>query len=315
MVWIAKPLASLNASEREDFNLVLEQAEDRPVAQTLEWARGLEALGAKLFAVYEDSFVVGGIVYEGMPGQFECVNGPTLHWDDPNEIAGQFATFVFAIHKMAPAFESIAIRPRWKSELVETRLARIPIAPTRIEEASTWIIPLMPTETEQKQIASERLKRTLKRAEPLAIVTIDQWNEDALERFVSLVQKKGEEKKFATPPIEWFKSLVQNSENFFSVVSESKYSRTELLINVHGKKAHYLFGATEKYSENSKDSTSTVAHFKVIEKLRTLGVTHYDLNGYVVNADPTHPYFGVAEYKKQFGGYPVEYSQVVFEIK
>jgi lipid II:glycine glycyltransferase (peptidoglycan interpeptide bridge formation enzyme) len=159
------------------------------------------------------------------------------------------------------------------------------------------------------------LRRTLKRAEPLTEVKIESWNSEALERFVTLVQKKGAEKKFAAPPIEWFKSLIARDENFFSVVSESQHSRTELMISVHGKKAHYLFGATEKYSENSKDSTSTVAHFKVIEKLREMGVTHYDLNGYVVDADPTHPYFGVAEYKKQFGGYPIEYSQIVFEIK
>ncbi|MBL7715198.1 MAG: hypothetical protein JNL01_06985 [Bdellovibrionales bacterium] len=320
-MWIAKPVRALSESELSRF------PKDVPLAQTLDWARAIESLGSKTYAVFETDLAVGGIVYESQPGRFECVNGPALHWDDSEKVAAQFSTFVLAVTKLSKNFQAVTLRPRWPADQMQSRLLKIPFAVTRVDQASTWVVPVQETWEAQLKLASPRLRRTLKRAEALTSVQVtssEAWVGDALDRFVQAVSDHAKEKSFSVPPTHWFRSLVQG-EGFFSVQAESSFSKTELLIAVQCGRAHYLFGVTQKKpgsaetqarkADSGRDSTSTVAHFRVLEELRRQGIQEYDLNGYVTDAKSDHPYFGVAQYKKQFGGSTVDYVQAVFEIE
>lgn len=319
-MWIAKPVAALSEAELRSFPV------DVPLAQSLAWARAIESLGSKTYAIFDPGNGVGGIVYESSTGQFECVNGPILHWDDSTKIAAQLSTFVMAATKLSKNFRGLTLRPRWLESQLEERLSKLPIEATRIDRASTWIVPVAPTQEEQLAQSTERLRRTFRRAEALTRVRVESWDpspvSEALDRFVEAVSQNGREKSFSVPPANWFRSLIESDqENFLSIRAESFFSKTDLMVAIRGSAAHYLFGVTRRKADApsseraSRDSTSTIAHFKALEELRRLGIREYDLNGFVADVTPEHPYFGVAQYKKQFGGSPVDYVQAVFEIK
>jgi hypothetical protein len=324
-MWIAKPIEALSAAEKQAWCVIARQF--APLSQTLAWAEGMRAVGARPCLVFSPEEKVGGIVFRLTEPSgrvsIECVNGPVLNWDESSAVR-QLATFAMAVSKLDTAMGSMSLKPRWKKTQVNCRLARLPIAPVALHESATMLIPIQKTLEEQVGLFEPRLRRTLNKNRPC--VTELNWipaDQNELARFVPLMAEYGAKKGFSVPPLSWFYAVRADQRWFLSqarvVDSAGKSAEAELLIAIRekqaGPEAHYLFGR-EQRSDGAPAwmSASALAQEQVLAHCIRSQIASYDLNGYQVAASKEHPYFGVCQFKEQFGGAVLEYVNPEFRI-
>ena len=81
-------------------------------------------------------------------------------------------------------------------------------------------------------------------------------------------------------------------------------------------RGHYLFGYEKRISPlRSAISTAASAQWEALMHCASAGIRKYDLNGYVVDAERDHPYYGVCQFKKQFAGQVIKYEIPEFLIQ
>lgn len=342
-MWIAKPLSALTPQERQQWCEILThraaQGEDVPIAQTLRWAEATECLGTPSYLVYSPDEKAGGVLFEAPSPDPEddenpllyCINGPLIDWKDPEKNARQLATFAMGSSKLSKKIKTLSLQPRWTEPASDTpsdpRLENFPIEPTVINEAATWITPLPPE-------PNARLKRTLKKSKEALIET--EWHDlnteasaphESIESFVTNLELSAEG-KFYAPPLKWFQTLIKNStsEPLKFYLSRSKQialqedaifeSVAENFICVYRKTAHYFFGYENRDDSLPKAvSLAAMAHETAMAELNKLGVTHYDWNGFIKDCDPSDPYYGVNEFKRQWSGTATTYIVPDFKIE
>jgi hypothetical protein len=329
-MWIAKPIHALTQEEKDSW-LALEQ--NLPLSQTLNWAGAIEAISGQSYLVFSPDEKVGGLVFgiQDSPGagiRFECVNGPHLHWDNPQVAPRQFATFAMAVAQLSKRFHSLSLRPRWESHLTETRLRSLPIAPFAQTRAATSIVALQKTKKAQFDSLTQRMRRTLATTWKHRVET--HWQKvtpELLDHFVPKMIDFGASRGFTVPPQSWFQTLMlptnstsRQPPRFFIATSKKSLdqnvdSSSQILVCIHGNKAYYLFGHETRNAQlKASVSTSASAHFESLLQCSAEGAHAYDLNGYLVNTDPAHPYYGVCRFKDQFAGKVVQYDVPEFVI-
>jgi hypothetical protein len=326
-MWIAKPIQSLSSSEKEAWLMIERKS---PLAQSLSWARAIEAVGGRSYVVFSPEEGVGGMVYSSTSPThssrttLECINGPNLDWDNPNCIARQFATFAMASAQLSQNFDSLRIQPRWNAEDTLFRLKHLPIPPSHQNQAATLVIPIQSSKDEQFSRLSSRLKRTLSSSWRNQVKT--EWKKltpDLLKEFVPSMTQFGQAHGFTVPPLCWFEALIDSPAPHLTFwiasariePSPNLYGMTQALVCIQGTKAYYLFGYDQR-SEGLKASisTSAAAHWEALLRCAQFQVTSYDLNGYLIDAQPNHPYYGVCKFKEQFAGNLVQYESPEFII-
>jgi hypothetical protein len=323
-MWIAKPLQSLSGAERAAWVALQEQEGEIPLSQTLAWGDSIVALGGSAYLVFSPEERVGGVVHSAQVGVFECINGPCLHWDDPDSVARQFATFAMAVTRLGPSFSSLRVQPRWAIDSLDERLQNLPIPPREVNQASTLHVRVQKSEAERLASVSSRLRRSILQARR-AHVQVKSWGVDPMDiaAFSRGMKKFGQSKGFFVPDEEWLQNLVHGQEGvqreslwFFMTEATSEGAVTRLLTCIHGSVAHYLMGYEERDEQaRSSISTSAAAHFHVLEQCASQGIETYDLNGFTDPSETDHPYAGVSQFKAQFLGEPVHYASPVFVIE
>ena len=318
-MWIAKPLSALNSKE---ISLTLGR-EPSTLSQSLTWQQASLAIGAQVYLILETDEQVGGFVHTFDGQFFDCTNGPSLAWDQPEKASRHLATFAHAVTKLSREFKTLNLTPRWERSLASQRIETLPIEPSEVLEAATLQVPIEKNRANQIKRATPRLRRTLARAERAEVETT--WSQIAshqLPEFVYNMQRFGVSRGFYVPSLEWFRALVTPSSisikegiSFYlaEALIRSKTSKemilrkTQLLIALTPHHLYYLFGCDIKTTDEHCPSTAASAHFRALEECARLGKTLYDLNGY------THPqlgepsYRGVSLFKEQFGGEIVSY--------
>ncbi len=205
-MWIAKPL---NALSPEEIDLCF-QRQALPLSQTVCWQQATQATGAQSYLVLHTEKLIGGFVHSFDRQHFDCVNGPILNWDQPNQIAGELATFAHAVSRLSRSFQSVTLAPRWASEWVPRRLSYLPISPTQIDQASTLIVPVESTTPLQLERTHPRMQRTLSKAQKsgVHVESID-ITPTRIEIFAGELAAFGRRKGFYVPPTHWFRTLVR----------------------------------------------------------------------------------------------------------
>jgi lipid II:glycine glycyltransferase (peptidoglycan interpeptide bridge formation enzyme) len=331
-MWIAKPIQALTEDERSAWNAIETEA---PLSQTLAWANAIQAVSGRSFLVFSPDEMVGGIVFCATPkssqegSHLECVNGPILNWDNPHAVTRQFATFAMAASKLDRNFRSLSLKPRWESSQTDQRLSLLPISPTARVQAATLVVPIKKSENEQFQSFHSRMRRTLSTTWKTQIETSwERVTADLLTQFVPALSDFGKRNSFSVPPLPWFLRLTQTSEGSSSQSKQfwlatsvkhdnhSVVSKTQVLIWLKGNRAYYLFGYENRASElKSSISTSAAAQWEVIRQCSRNEILNYDLNGYLIDASPNHPYYGVCRFKEQFAGQVIQYDHPEFLIE
>jgi hypothetical protein len=332
-MWIAKPISQLSESEYFQW----EQIRERPLSQTLAWAKAIDAVSGKAYLVFSPDEKVGGIVFElpkslGLDHkkvQYECVNGPLLNWDSPDAAPRQLATFALATSKLSPHFQSLSIKPRWTENNFQNRLNLLPLEAAEHSSAATLVLQLKDSKEQQFEALSSRMQRTLTLSWKSSICTKwEKFSPSLLDQFFPAITVFGKTHGFSTPPLRWFQALTQEPKvrssctpSFWLTTSVKKedgkiQSITQILISQLDNEAHYLFGhETRTEGLRSAISTSATAHWEAITRCATMGMKTYDFNGYIDESSPENPYFGVCEFKKQFLGKIIRYQIPEFRIQ
>ncbi len=313
-MWIAKPLHALSP---EEIDLCF-QRQALPLSQTICWQQASQATGAQSYLVLHTEKLIGGFVHTFDRQHFDCVNGPILNWDQPNQITSELATFAHAVSRLSRSFQSVTLAPRWESEWVSQRLSYLPISPTQIDQASTLIVPVESTTPLQLERTHPRMQRTLSKAQKSGVhVESLDITPARIEIFAEELASFGRRKGFYVPPTHWLKTLVLNSPrldvSFRLFRSTFGKNYTQVLIALTPQTCIYLFGYDFRADDHSP-STSASAHFQVLENCRDLKVPAYDLNGFTDSRDLNHPYVGVSQFKSQFGGQEVRWVSPKFHI-
>jgi len=269
---------------------------------------------------------VGGMVFATQSAggvHFECVNGPILNWDDPANAPRQIATFAIAVSKLHRSFQSLILRPRWRQGSTEQRLSHLPVAHSNLSYAATVQVPILATEHEQLKLLSPRMRRTLAktRRESLSV----EWNrptQELLEAFLPRMADFAESKGFTVPPLEWFLSLIRQTTESpepcdfrLGTARLGDELLTQHLVCRTGGKTYYLFGHEQRRDSVSRAiSGAATLHLTALDECRYTGTRVYDLNGYIKDVEPDHPYAGVCRFKEQLGGTTVAYEVPEFVI-
>lgn len=326
-MWIAKPLLSLSPSETDLWEKI---EENLPLAQTLVWARATEAVSRKTFLIFSPEEKVGGIVFRSPDpasptrSRFECINGPHLHWDDALAAPRQLATFAMAVSKLDRTFQSLALKPRWVEGQLQDRLRHLPLSLFCQSQAETMIIPIQSSLELQFQALSRRMRRNLQRAWRNEVkVRWEPLTPDSLGPFYPSLKLFGDRKGFSVPPRLWFDALLKGTSprvRFYlstAFLGEDEFfeTKTQILVCMRRNRAHYLFGYDERSAgARPAISTSAAAHWETLGHCLKSGIEDYDLNGYMTEIEPTHPYFGVTRFKEQFQGQVVRFEIPEFMI-
>ena len=333
-MWIAKPIQALTHAERALWN---ELEGSLPLSQTIQWAIAAQSSTLHSFVVFSPNEMIGGTVFgilnkEAKGMEFECINGPFLNWDQIKDAPRQLATFAMAVSKLDQNFRLLKMKPRWESKWTASRLSHLPLLPFSQSKAATILIPVENSRERQFKAFSKRLQRTLSISlKAKTEMTCGEVTNETLLDFCAGMNLFGNVHGFFVPPIEWFKALIQPSlpideQNLkFKMITVQKkeenkiQSKTQILVCFRKERAHYLFGYEQRDdSLQSSLSTSALAHWECLYQCSLLGIQTYDLNGYVIDPDQNHSYYGVCQFKKQFigsSGKIIEYDVPEFVIQ
>lgn len=323
-MWIAKPIRELDIDEQSAWSSLLRRAQARgdeaPLAQTLPWARAIEAVSGRAYAVFSPDESAGGLVFAVADpatrgALFECVNGPLLAWDDPVAAPRQLATFATAVSRLHSRFQSLALRPRWLEGRSASRLALLPASPCAETRATTLKLDLAQGAEAAEQRFHPRLRRTL--AATIRAGVDVAWQETSAAEIAGFAPRMayfGRARGFAVPPVAWFLALTLTASGadrlrFGIVRARAPGTECELLVALHGAEAHYLFGHESRApGARGAVSAAAAAHRFVVRMAADAGLRTYDLNGYVEAPASGHPYASIARFKAQFGGEVVRYE-------
>jgi hypothetical protein len=322
-MWIAKPITALTQEEKGLWRPIEIHL---PLSQTLGWAKAIEAMAGKCYLVFSPDEQVGGIVFtDANPlkqgRHFECINGPSLNWDNPKLAPRQLATFATAVSKLDRRFSSLSMKPRWEGRPSIERLKHLPIPIFRESHAATIVIPIRTSTRDQFLSLSARMRRTLSVSRKASIQTEFRIpSPEELTRFVPAMQAFGQKQGFTVPPLSWFEAISKEHECWMITAHApdglGNTSRAQILVCRHGQKAHYLFGYESRSPHlRSSISTSALAQWEAISRCSFSGILDYDLNGYIIDVQPENPYYGVCRFKEQFLGSIIEYVIPEFLIQ
>jgi hypothetical protein len=324
-MWIAKPLSALDPSDLEAWERTLQASRfresDIPLAQTRGWARATETLGSRCWWIGSLEEPVGGLVYADprQAGVLHCQNGPLLDWDRADRIPAQVALFAQAASRVVGrSFRSLSLRPRWREARLESRLATLPLEATSLEHAETRILSVAVSDTAQLATLSPRLRRSLRKA--LAHGTSLEWQVFDPKRDASWIQSFqhwGIRQSFFVPPAAWFESLSAHLPLYLATAESPECGSAGGLFGVHHGTGHFLFGAPQGLPQGPRrgDLLGGLVQFIALRNLSELRVTQLDLNGDLSDPPSGHPYRGVAEFKRQWGGDPVRFASPEFRIE
>jgi hypothetical protein len=325
----------LTPEEASAWSSILARAEaltrdPAPLAQSLAWGRAINAVSGRAYAVFSPDEGVGGLVFASLAPptdsdaparlRFECVNGPLLAWDQA-QAPRQLATFVAAVSRLHPRFESLVARPRWRETHTSSRLSLLPheLQPHGVARAATQRLDPRCA----RAAFDRRLLRTLRASEKAGIRA--RWepvSSSTIADFAPRAAYFARTKGFSVPPVSWFLALTQSNDDsleFARVSAEGAETGCDLLLAFHRhepSQAHYLFGH-EWRSPGARGSLSpsAIAHDFALRLCDQKGATQYDFNGFLENAPADHPYAGVSAFKAQFGGEIVRYDSPEFRFE
>ncbi len=308
-MWIAKPLSALSTQELANWTEVY-QTRSAPIAQSVDWASAIQSTGARVFLVFNPEERAGGVLFQ-IDKSLECINGPLLDWQDPQKCMRQFAGFSVAASRLQSRASQIILQPRWSAENSLSWLSNISIEPHSSAAASTMVL----NPSDEQEGFSSRLKRTLKVAEKSGISF--QWkkieSDSDLGEFPEKLSAFGKARHFFVPRRRWFAHLIKGPTLKYYLATadysqDGAHARSEILVAISGREAHYLFGYEDRSPEvRAAISPSAWLHFQASLKVAELGCELYDFNGYIKGVANDDPYAGVCEFKKQFGGEILDY--------
>ncbi len=132
--------------------------------------------------------------------------------------------------------------------------------------------------------------------------------EKDLIAFHGLLKQTAKRDGFRVHPLAYYRTMLESlgSDHAQLFLAEAKGIPVAGLIATYsGKTATYYYGASSYEHRNLM--APYLLQWEVMRDARTRGHTTYDLFGIAPESEKAHPWQGVTDYKKKFGGTSIEY--------
>jgi hypothetical protein len=341
--WIFEPTDQLSQHQTSSWLTFLYQCRGDglapPLSQSLTWARGMEAVGAKTYLLFSPSAQIGGILHfyrdplnSDASLICDCTNGPISRaiLSQPNlraifpqkhawsqRVAMDTLEFSQALLSRLPEGVTISVSPRLLAQLDQE---------AKTECYTTTQLNLKTSLDTLFSGFHPRLKRTLRSLKRMGVqVRRDIPSQENLETVYPFFIETARRKGFSIPPLPFFKALAVPSkisiqEKIRHWLYRSEWSKGHpedrmrlhqaaiLCVEIEDVGCHYLFGG-EARAPNcpSKSRPGALLHWEAIHHAQANQLAYYDFNGHQANLQPESPYASVAQFKNQWNGELIQY--------
>lgn len=183
------------------------------------------------------------------------------------------------------------------------------LSPLHLQDGvNRWVLDLSPS---VNQLLSDMRKTTrylIKKGEKEGIqVKKEIYNLTSFKQFMMLYQDTADAKNFVAHSMiqEEMDAFTKYSKAFLYTSYLNKKPLASAIIIYYGNEAIYRHGATSK--DGRKTPASYLLQWQALQDAKGAGLTLYNFWGIADSDSPKHPWFGLSQFKKGFGGRNIEF--------
>lgn len=176
-----------------------------------------------------------------------------------------------------------------------------------VDAENRWVLDIKP----DKDFLLANMRKTtrylIKKAQGMDIdITKSNRTED-MDEFLRIYNETALNKKFVPHSLilEEFEIFKKDNSAFVYLAKQDKNILSGALITYYGKEAIYRHGATSIVGRNTP--ASYLLQWKAINDAKEMGLAKYNFWGIANTDNKKHPWFGLSQFKKGFGGYKVDF--------
>ncbi len=135
-------------------------------------------------------------------------------------------------------------------------------------------------------------------------VIYDSLFTDHFDTFYTLMEETAKRNSFSLHTKSYYKNLFavleKNKAGLLCFVYEEERVLATALIYLYGNEAYYAFGASQR--GNKVHTAPAYMHCAIVQMVKKLGYTRYNLGGVSKVEDKEHSWAGLSSFKRKFGG-------------
>ena len=182
-------------------------------------------------------------------------------------------------------------------------------APMHMHSEICWLLDLSCSETDLLKKMRKTTRYLINQKNKYSInVYFSKENKD-FDKFYDIYKKTEQRQKFIGFSRKYLKTefeafAAEDKAIFFFAEHDSKVVSTALII-AYGSMGYYHHGASNL--SDPKIPGAYVIQWEIIRYLKQAGFDFYNFWGIAPEQKPSHPWQGLSQFKKGFGGYELEY--------
>lgn len=284
--------------------------------QSWEWGESQKLLGNKIFrlGIYGDKLVGVAFVYKiiAKRGTFLfCPHGPLIDWQKGKEILPVLLAVLIELAKKEKVdfirFSPLALNSEENKKIfINSGFCDAPTHMMHPELA--WLLDLSLPEEEIFSSMAKRTRYSIRKAEKDGVSVVSE-NLSGVDKFYELYKETAQRQGFVPFSLDY----VKKEFNIFDKAGKIKL----YFANFHGEavatamiifgyaSAFYHHGASTRKLSNI--TASEMLQWTSIKEAKNRGLKYYNFWGIAPENSPKHPWFGLTQFKKGFGGFSEEY--------
>ncbi len=254
---------------------------------------------------------------------YACAAGPLVVYDGRPLVGSlgveQSETYQVVLTALMQYLKSLAggmVFARVRSNLVATDVSQSSFAkagfkpsPMHLHAEESWLLDLTQSADDILANMRKNTRYYVRRAPKDGVVVEQTTSLDAVEILSQLQAETVARHKFIPFSAGYFQKLfstfvADNQVAMFVARFEDK-SFAAAMINYYGDQAVYHYAASD--SEHAKLPGAYAILWEAILEAKRRGCKWFNFWGVVGDEDKDHPWFGLSQFKKGFGGYAVNY--------
>ncbi|MBP9718462.1 peptidoglycan bridge formation glycyltransferase FemA/FemB family protein [Candidatus Gracilibacteria bacterium] len=133
------------------------------------------------------------------------------------------------------------------------------------------------------------------------------------EAFYTILRTTGERDGFGINPKFYYEQLLKifgaKKKSSLFLAYHNEHVLGGIIVVYEGKTATYYYGASSNESRNTM--ANYALQWEAMRHAKTRGMTSYDFLGIAPNDEPNHPWQGITDFKKKFGGTEKKYPAAI----
>lgn len=182
-------------------------------------------------------------------------------------------------------------------------------APMHMHSELCWILDIRPTEELLLSGMRKTTRYLVKQQQKYGIYITKSVSMDDFDQFYSIYRETEKRQKFVGFSKEYLRKecsiFIQSGSGAFYIAKHNNKPVSTAFIITFGNSGYYHQGAT--LLDDPKIPSAYVLQWEIIRDLKNNGVSFYNFWGISPSDMPKHPWFGLSQFKRGYGGVEVDY--------